>query len=246
VDVFHNLIAARNEIAGSFTASDKYGAAGIFLPFQGKKLLDDGGFYYIGQATRGEWYADQEQTKPNSLSWSDDFINFEGKPTNGGSLYGERNRNFWKFCDLLSQSLFGGGMLETRQRWGWSNLLKIGAYNDYGAQHGPAQWGQAMRNIQREACTACLKNEISSLRRTVIYIASTEHFGICPDAFGEDMWHQEKYEAVNDTWVRIFPWNNNNIICHGPHPRFPGFMGHRARVAVAHISSLYRDLSLRR
>jgi hypothetical protein len=241
---FEQLLAARTEISKEFKKNNKYDAAGIFLPFRGKDL-QEGGFYYIGQATRGDWWACEEQSAANSLLWSNEFIRSEGKPVGGGTLYAEQHRNFWKFCDQMCRSLFDSGMLESRERWGWSNLLKIGAFNSGDRQDGPSSWGDEMHEIQRGACIACLRDEVSALQRTVIYVASTSDLNICKEVFGEAAWRRG--EEVGDTWVRVFPWDNDNIVCHGPHPqaimRQQGrFMGRRAEDIAAHVSSLYNRL----
>ena len=102
---------------------------------------------------------------------------------------------FWSFLNGLTEELLGGDLPATRERWAWSNLLKIGAFcnDDPKRSVHPNEWPPALRHLQRTACAAALKEELRPLENTLPLIVSGDHFGITPEVFDDDgtAWRNE-------------------------------------------------------
>lgn len=176
--------------------------AGIFIPWAGPELLRSGGIYYVGQGTRGWYGSDQSQTMEVCYKMLSDIERGELK----------EHTLFWKFLNRLSIALLGRPSQETAQRWGWSNMLKIGCRTN-NAQGWPAR----AKDWQRDICIRALKEEFARLRHALIFIASNETFGVLehcvPNWEARDKSQEE--HGVHSQWDGAA----SNLYVNGYHPR---------------------------
>jgi hypothetical protein len=210
---FDGLLKVRSEIISNVprSSSDSAAVAGIFVPWAGSRLREKGGIYYVGIGTKGCYDGNNEQT-------------FEACLERARALcINQPTSDFWQFLDGLSWALFGEPSSETTDRWGWSNLLKIGW-----SQGSPAKKGWPAQLVQRqtETCVAALGEELSSLKNSLVFFASFETFGVLDCALSQinkNSWKQ-KYE---ENWKKCdnagIYWRKDqtkgNLYVHGYHPR---------------------------
>jgi hypothetical protein len=225
--IFEELLSARQRVTSVLEGSH-HEAAGLFLPYAGNALLKSGGIYLIGQATRGSWCANDAQDRVACERRTTEFVCGDAEHTpgaNGRSTVADelgRGRRFWRFLDVLCKSVFEQDVLSSRDHWGWSNILKIGAFNDDTRQDSPDKWGKPMYAAQKSACVAALKSEIASLQNTLIYFASSgNNFGIVYEVVARDNFDLEP-GLSRDMGLGVFNAPNGNLIAYGPHPSWPG------------------------
>jgi hypothetical protein len=92
--------------------------AGLFLPWAGQRLAEEGGIYWVGAAAEGAYGTEGEQT-------------FEACHERAARLcdrgpHARAHTPLWLFLDGLTRALLGGPYDATTDRWGWSALLKVG------------------------------------------------------------------------------------------------------------------------
>jgi hypothetical protein len=119
IELFERLNKIREALVANpaFARGPAERIAGLCVPWAGPGLKESGGIYYLGMATSGDYWADAPQT-------------FDARSQVARSLCANRHerahRPFWQFLDGLTWALLGAPFDETSDRWGWSNLLKIG------------------------------------------------------------------------------------------------------------------------
>lgn len=119
---------------------------------------------------------------------------------------------FWRFLDELTVPLLGGPHFDTRKRWGWSNLLKIGGSQKNLISKRDAEFIK----IQREACKQTLQEEFAQLSRSLIFIGSNDEFGILRPILNEEAsW--DKHDDSGLLWK--FDARSGNLFVHGYHPK---------------------------
>ena len=87
-------------------------------PWAGQRLAEAGGIYWVGAATEGAYGSEGEQT----------FEACHERPARlcDRGPHARAHTPLWLFLDGLTRALLGGSYDATTDRWGWSNLLKIG------------------------------------------------------------------------------------------------------------------------
>jgi len=184
--------------------------AGIFVPWAGPGLIRDGGLYYVGIATDGDYGADEPQTFEQCYEatvW-----------VRNGERHEHSHSPFWRFLDELSSRLLEGPSHKTANRWGWSNLLKIGCRAD-----SPGDWPELVKTAQTPACIESLRREFSRLHRTVIFIASNEKLGILDESLPkEPQWDKSDEDTGIHWW---WEQESSNLYVHGYHPKYAQLQG---------------------
>ena len=202
-DSFIQIKSVRDELLAK-----NQSVAGIFVPWAGPRLIRDGGIYYVGIATDGAYGADESQTLERCYSWAATVGN--------GERHELSHTPFWRFLDDLSSRLLGAPSHETADRWGWSNLLKIGCCTG-----SPSEWPELVITAQRPACIECLKHEFSLLEQTLIFIGSNDDHGILSESLAKKPeWDKSEEDAGIYWW-----WDEkaSNLYVHGYHPNFAQF-----------------------
>jgi hypothetical protein len=203
------------------------GVAGLFLPWSGRRLAEAGGIYWIGAATEGAYGAEGDQS-------------FEACHERAARLcdrgpHARAHTPLWLFLDGLTRALLGGSYDTTTDRWGWSNLLKIGW-----SEGTPQGWPPELVERQQAACAAALCEEFAALRRSLIFVGSLDDFGILGEALGGmPSWHGEQDEATGIWWFRDEP--SGNLFVHGCHPS-AARRGHFSEAALDRTVLLARNL----
>ena len=183
---------------------EQAGVAGVFLPWAGLRLAEAGGIYWVGAATEGMYGAEGEQS-------------FEACHERAARLcdrgpHARAHTPLWLFLDGLTRALLGGPYDATTDRWGWSNLLKIGW-----SEGSPEGWPPGLIERQQAACAAALREEVARLRRSLVFVGSRDDFGILGEALGgSPAWHGERDEATGLWWFRDEA--SGNLFVHGCHP----------------------------
>ncbi len=197
-DSFMNLKSVRDGLLAK-----NQNVAGIFVPWAGRHLIRDGGIYYVGIATDGDNGADKPQTLEQCYK--------ETESTGNGERHERSHTPFWRFLDELSSRLLGAPSHKTADRWGWSNLLKIGCCTD-----SPSEWPEVVITAQAPACIESLRHEFSRLQQTLVFIASTEKLGILDESLPrEAQWDKSEEDAGIYWW---WEEESSNIYVHGYHP----------------------------
>src|ERR1700693_1000090 len=182
--------------------------AGIFVPWAGSQLLSGGGIYYIGIATAGEFGDGGPQTFDACYNVTAEMCN------------GQRHDKsyFWRFLDGLTKKLFGGPYEKTVNQWGWSNLLKIG----YAKKESPDRWPSWITRPQFSACVECLREELSQLQKTVIFLAYDGVF--VNEVFLPALGQKDQERWSKDENARGISWwkdeDRQNLYLHGYHPHY--------------------------
>src|SRR5690349_22641205 len=150
---------------------ERPGVAGLFVPWAGQHLAEAGGIYWVGAATEGAFSAEGNQS-------------FEACYERAARLcdrgpHGRAHTPLWLFLDGLTRALLGGSYDQTTDRWGWSNLLKIGW-----SIGEPEGWPAGLVERQQAVCAAALREEFTPLRRSLIFVGSQDDFGILGEALG--------------------------------------------------------------
>jgi hypothetical protein len=126
-------------------------------------------------------------------------------------MRGRRHSPFWNFLDGLTTDLLGGPSDTVSDRWGWSNLLKIGW-----SRGNPANWPTMLIELQRNTCEEALRGELSRLRDSLIFVASNPEFRVLhPVAGDETEWNQDHQED-GIWWLKDNL--HGNLYVHGYHP----------------------------
>jgi len=203
----------RTLVNGRFPSAspEQPGIAGIFVPWAGDRLIGEGGIYYVGIATRGEFWASDTQDFDTRLGVTEQCVSGrEGCET-----------PFWQFLDGLTWALFGAPFDQTKEQWGWSNLLKIGW-----SEGNP---GQRLRDDQRDICAKSLREEFEQLHHSLVVIASSgtqnvlDHPAVFPQlvprwkASWSDNWHQNYDTQTGIWWFKDV--YSGNLYVHNYHPR---------------------------
>jgi hypothetical protein len=202
--------------------------AGIFVPWAGARIKDAGGIYYVGMATHGDYWADDPQI-------------FDQKLQHAESLCNNRDDRapspFWQFLDGLTWALLGGPFDKTSDRWGWSNLLKIGW-----STGNPNQWRAPiepnLEDAQRDSCVTALREEFEQLHGSLIVIGSGNTFGVLesPDLLEKlvPQWNWNKDNEQTGVWW-FTDSKSGNLYVNCEHPRravncLGWFLGIRTRL----------------
>lgn len=203
------------------------GVAGLFLPWAGRRLAEAGGIYWVGAATEGDYGAERQQS-------------FEACHERAARLcdrgpHACAHTPLWLFLDGLTRELLGGSYDSTAERWGWSNLLKIGW-----SAGTPEGWPAELIERQQAACAAALREELAALRGSLVFVGSQDDFGILGEALGGmPDWHGEQDEAAGIWWFRDEA--SGNLIVHGCHPS-AARQGHFSEAALERTVLLARNL----
>jgi hypothetical protein len=73
---FGELARIRNTLeAGPLAPTHDARLAGIFVPWAGSRLIGEGGIYYVGMATDGDYWADDPQTLDKRLQRTESLCN---------------------------------------------------------------------------------------------------------------------------------------------------------------------------
>ena len=180
------------------------GVSGLFLPWAGRHLAEAGGIYWVGAAAEGAYAAEGEQS-------------FEACHERAAELcdrgpHARAHTPLWLFLDGLTRALLGGPYDATTNRWGWSNLLKIGW-----SEGAPEDWPPGLVERQRGVCAAALREEFARLRASLVFVGSLDDFGVLGEALGgAPDWHGEHDEATGLWWFR--DERSGNLFVHGCHP----------------------------
>jgi hypothetical protein len=183
---------------------ERSGIAGLFLPWAGQRLAEAGGIYWVGAATEGAYGSEGEPT-------------FEACHERAARLcdrgpHARAHTPLWLFLDGLTRALLGGSYDATTDRWGWSNLLKIGW-----SAGEPETWPPGLVERQQAACAAALREEFARLRQSLVFVGSLDDFGVLGEALGgSPAWHGEHDEATGLWWFRDEA--SGNLFVHGCHP----------------------------
>jgi hypothetical protein len=204
-DSFMNLKSVRDELIAKGEE-----VAGIFVPWAGPRLIRDGGIYYVGIATDGPDGADDPQTFEQRYGATESVCN--------GERHERSNSPFWRFLDGLSSGLLGAPFHKTADRWGWSDLLKIGCCSG-----SPKNWPKLVKTAQAPACIESLRHEFSRLQQTLVFIASAEKLGILDESLPkEPQWDKSDKDAGIYWW---WEQESSNLYVHGYHPNAAQFQG---------------------
>jgi len=178
--------------------------AGIFVPWAGPRLREEGGLYYVGAATDGAFWAQSPQRFEDCYQRTADICN--------GKRHNRSGTPFWRFLDRLSIALFNAPYERTTAYWGWSNLLKIGFTDGT-----PASWHKEVADRQRAACIESLRQELAHLKDTTVFVASNATFGILDEAIGDTVpW----VKADEDSGVYCHQdTQSRNLYIWGYHPK---------------------------
>ncbi len=209
--IYQQIVNSRTEIVKCGLLRNGLKPAGVFHPYIGEALCSSGGIYFVGKATRGSWYSDQiDSTAEEAIKRTISFID-EG-------LRGELGNPFWCFCNQLVIEAFGSSLITAKRRWGWSNLLKVGAFSEQN-DCGPDKWGPEMVDAQRASCICALKFELSLLRNSVVYVGSAaNNFGIVYEIKKQNQFERSP-GVPEDAGTYEARLDHNNIVVYGPHPR---------------------------
>jgi hypothetical protein len=171
-------------------------------------------------ATEGGYLADEPQ-------------NFDARSQVARSLcangrHERAHRPFWQFLDGLTWALLGGPFDETSDRWGWSNLLKIG-WSGGNPEEWPSPIKPKLIDDQRSACVASLRDEFEELHDSLVVIVSSNTFGVLDNADlfpqlvpgwqdkYDDNWNKD-YESSTGVWS-FKDTHSRNLYIHAEHPR---------------------------
>jgi hypothetical protein len=232
-ETFGELVRIRSALEiGSLAPGAGGRLAGVFVPWAGSRLKEEGGVYYVGMATAGFYIGDDD---PPSF---DAQLRLAQSCTNNRSL---ADSPFWQFLDGLTWALLGGPFNETSDRWGWSNLLKIG-------------WSKAnpnaqLRNAQREACITSLREEFEKLHDSLIVIVSNDRFKVLDsnDVFPklvpqwksdyDGNWNKDYNDETGLYWFE--DKRSRNLYVHGYHPRAAARFFGSALGRTIHLARAY-------
>ena len=197
------------ELNASLLAPSQDGQlAGICVPWAGSRLKKEGGIYYVGMATNGCYWPGDPQTREGCLKLAELLC------TNRKDHLARAP--FWQFLDGLTWALFGAPFHESSERWGWSNLLKIGW-----SVGNPNEWRPPVKptliDKQREACVTSLREEFERLHRSLIVIVSADTFGVLDATLESRNWNKEYHEQTGIYWSTD---SRSNVYVHGYHPRY--------------------------
>jgi hypothetical protein len=227
---FARLALIRSQLTGNGFASaapDQPGVGGLFVPWSGCQLAQRGGIYWIGGGTAGEYGAGGEQ--------SYEACHERAARLCGRGPHGHAHTPVWLFLDALTRALLGGPYDETADRWGWSNLLKIGW-----SAEAPEEWPPQLIERQQAACAIALREELAQLRDSLVFVASLDDFGILGEALGgAPDWHGSQDEDCGIWWRRDEA--SGNLLVHGCHPS-AARRGHFSDLALERTVLLARNL----
>ena len=145
---FDKFAALQDELVKDYPRSSSGEIAGVFVPCAGQCLKDEGGIYYIGMGTHGPYKTDNDQTLAGCAEFAHTLCT------------GQIASDFWQFLDGLTLAVWGSRCGEITERWGWSNLFKIGW-----SRGNPSKgWPAPLLDRQRELCTNALYEELRNLR----------------------------------------------------------------------------------
>jgi hypothetical protein len=216
-DTFTKLVNIRNALGAGPLAGSGGRPAGIFVPWAGARLRDKGGVYYVGMATDSDY-------------WADDPPDFDLRLDRTQSICTDPNANpgttpFWQFLDGLTWALLGAPFRNCWDRWGWSNLLKIGW-----SVGSPDEWHPKLLDEQRDICVTALREELEPLHNSLIVAVSANPFGVLDSsrlfprlvpnwqAKYDDNWDRSHEET--GCWSFTDP-NSGNLYIHCYHPNYP-------------------------
>jgi len=228
---FDRLAQIRSELIGrgfGAATSERAGVAGLFLPWAGRRLAEArGGIYWVGAATEGPYGTEGDQT-------------FEACHERAAMLcdrgpHARAHTPLWLFLDGLTRELLGGPYDATADRWGWSNLLKIGW-----STGDPEGWPSELVERQQAVCAVAMREEFARLRQSLVFIGSLDDFGILGEALdGTPAWHKDSDGATAIWWFRDEA--SGNLFVHGCQPS-AARRGHFSGEALDRTVLLARNL----
>jgi hypothetical protein len=173
----------------------------IFVPWAGEQLIAKSrGIYYVGIATDAE-HSDGEGSFDGNVRGTEKFCR---QPTRGYSP-------FWRFMDRLTRELLGGPYDRTQERWGWSNLMKVA-----GSKGAPGEWPAEFVDVQRKACIAALRQEITRLQESLIVVTSAHHYGILYEAIAQERLWDKQHRPGHTYWLHDPLAKNTYVHCYHP------------------------------
>jgi hypothetical protein len=201
---YERLVAVQSSIEQALEKEcDHDGEVGsVFVPWIGRAARV-GGLYFVGIGLDAN-AAVEGQTFEQSLSITGAFC---------GPTRHDRSRTpFWSVFDKMTLRFLGGPYEATSDRWGWSNLLKIGW-----SKGSPSGWPPKLVNLQAEACAAAFAEEIAGLSRSLIFVGSGNDYGILDSKVAPlSTWSQDREEAGFWWW---HDKATGNLFVHSNHPR---------------------------
>lgn len=197
-DVWRQL-AAESVVGG-------IGPSYIFVPWAGEQLMATmRGIYYVGIATDAEL--------PSGEPSFEAGLQGTEKTCQQPALGSLGRTPFWHFLNCLSRPILNDTHIQTRQRWGWSNLLKVA-----GTIGPPGEWPAALIDGQRAACRVAFREEIARLRDSLIVVVSGNEYGILYDSVAEEAkWDKQPRESK--IYTLHDPASGNTYI-HCYHPKY--------------------------
>ena len=227
---FESLARLRTRLIGqgfAAAAPGRPGVAGLFLPWSGGRLAEAGGIYWVGAATEGDYGAEGDQSL--------EACHERAARLCDRGPHARAHTPLWLFLDGLTRALLGGSYDTTAERWGWSNLLKIGW-----SEGAPEAWPPELVERQQAACAAALREELAGLRRSLVFPGSLDDFGVLGEALGGTPdWHGERDEGTGIWWFRDEA--SGNLVVHGCHPG-AARRGHFSEAALERTVLLARNL----
>jgi hypothetical protein len=203
---FDRLVEVHTQLLDERSTLDPSGAgpSNVFIPWAGNRLGKERGIYYVGIAI--------DAAETDGKQTFEACLNFSNGICSGHRPHDRSHTPFWRFLDHLTRNILKGPYYETADRWGWSNLLKIGWSNG-----SPKKWPQALVDRQREVAVVSLREEFSQLRDSLVFIASAEEYGIVRQLVGpEEEWNKDHATKAGIWWLRDKA--SGNLFINGYHP----------------------------
>lgn len=199
--IFSELAEARANYRKSLPNPDSL-IAPIFVPWIGDHFKQSqNGIYFVGIDLAPE-SSDVPQIYDERLLATEHFIDHD--------LSNYEHRPFWRYVGSITQNLLGGRPFQTSNKWGWSNILKIG--------RSDSLLHQKLIQTEREACVKTLKQGFNYLRNSLILIMSADGFGILSTALESVTWNTEREDETGTWWAKDAA--TGNLIVHSYHPGF--------------------------
>ena len=177
---------------------------GPMLPYAGEDLVSGGGgIYFVGIATDGDFQSDP------SLSYA---ARIERVARMVQSRQGAASP-FWRFIDQVCVRSFGRPFNECPERWGWSNLVKIGASEGVPTPE--------LAHAQRDLCVEAFAEELGSLRRALVVVLTAQTHGILEAALtslaGRPLTWDKRH---TDAGIYTFDPRPHLRVLHAYHPKY--------------------------
>jgi hypothetical protein len=178
------------------------GVGGVFVPWTGTSPLDNG-IYYVGIGLHEDITPEGESYEESLRKIDQDCLIIATD---------RRHTPYWAFLGELTSRLWGTTPTKAADRWGWSNLIKIGW-----STGAPAKWPEDVIAKQAEACGDALKEELTKVRNSLVLITSNKPYGVIERAFGDQSdWNKDQTSPW--LWWKVEP-SVGNLIVHTDHAK---------------------------